>query len=629
MNRKDLKKQAKQNLKKHYWILVIVCLFATFLGVEFGASKWSISYDMNTSGFESVLTNLASGNDDAAREQVALIKESIRKHDTNAALGRSRGVISTILNSFSSGGIALSFSDALRSILSSKTAANVILILLSLFIYIFVWLFIKETYLIITRRIALECRTYETVPLYRFFYPIQTRKWLNMALIMFVERFYHLLWSFTIIGGIIKSYSYYLVPYIVAENPNITAKQAITLSRRMMNGHKWECFVASLSFLGWELLNLVTFGLVGIFFSNPYQCAFFAEYYATLRAQAIETNLPGSELLCDAYLYEKPSAEVVASAYNDVSAALKKIPAPVPKPTGFVGFLSGWLGILPVFSKSVQDYENREALCQQLKSGQQILSGKCYPGRLAPAAMKFKLNATTNLFATRSYTIVNLIWMFFLFSFIGWVWEVSLCFISSGGFVNRGVLQGPWLPIYGTGGVLILIVLKKLRKKPIWEFISAIVLCGCVEYSVAWNLEMTHGGQKWWDYSGYFLNLHGRICAEGLLVFGLGGLAIVYLIAPFIDNQLTKLKRKPLAIIGAILLVIFAADQLYSNKHPNMGEGITSISTGNGSSADGNSADDNAADSSSADDSAVDDSAVDDSSADEALTEALSTETTD
>ena len=62
------------------------------------------------------------------------------------------------------------------------------------------------------------------------------------------------------------------------------------------------------------------------------------------------------------------------------------------------------------------------------------------------------------------------------------------------------------------------------------------------------------------------------------MVFGLGGLAIVYLLAPFLDNQLKKLNRKVLAVIGGILLVIFATDQIYSNKHPNMGEEITSIS---------------------------------------------------
>lgn len=77
---------------------------------------------------------------------------------------------------------------------------------------------------------------------------------------MFVENVFLFLWSLTIIGFFIKQYSYRMVPYIIAENPNIKALDAIRLSRHMMEGHKWECFVADCSFLGWYLLNLVTFG---------------------------------------------------------------------------------------------------------------------------------------------------------------------------------------------------------------------------------------------------------------------------------------------------------------------------------------------------------------------------------
>lgn len=142
-------------------------------------------------------------------------------------------------------------------------------------------------------------------------------------------------------------------------------------------------------------------------------------------------------------------------------------------------------------------------------------------------------------------------------------------------FVNRGVLHGPWLPIYGTGGVLILIILNKLREKPILEFFATVILCGFVEYFTAYYLEITHGGQKWWDYSGYFLNLHGRICAEGLLVFGIGGMAIVYAAAPLLDNYLRRIKYRYAVPLCIILLIAFSSDQIYSKKHPNMGKGIT------------------------------------------------------
>ena len=126
--------------------------------------------------------------------------------------------------------------------------------------------------------------------------------------------------------------------------------------------------------------------------------------------------------------------------------------------------------------------------------------------------------------------------------------------ITYGEFVNRGVLHGPWLPIYGTGSVLILLILNKFRKNPPLEFISAMTLCGFIEYFTGYYLEMTHNGQRWWDYTGYYLNLHGRICAEGLLTFGIGGMLIVYVLAPLLDNILR---------------------QCYSSRHPNTGTGIT------------------------------------------------------
>lgn len=124
-------------------------------------------------------------------------------------------------------------------------------------------------------RMLLEGRTYDKLPVSRFLYPITTRKWLSMAKVMLLENVFLFLWTFTIIGAFIKPYSYRMVPYIVAENPNIGAREAISLSRRMMKGHKWECFVADLSFLGWWLLNLFTLGLSGIFYSNGYNAAFF------------------------------------------------------------------------------------------------------------------------------------------------------------------------------------------------------------------------------------------------------------------------------------------------------------------------------------------------------------------
>ena len=229
------------------------------------------------------------------------------------------------------------------------------------------------------------------------------------------------------------------------------------------------------------------------------------------------------------------------------------------------------------------NYAKAEIRQLRISSLKNVYDGTAYPSRLFPTPFEEKhyKEKSDVLYYSRCYTIWSVILMFFIFSFIGWTWEVFLHLISDGRFVNRGMLHGPWLPIYGFGGVLILVLLNKFRKKPVLEFISAIVLCGVVEYFTAYFMEITHNGTKWWDYSGYFLNLHGRICAEGLLVFGLGGMAIVYIVAPLMDNIIRKLPVKPVIIACVVLLTAYTGDTIYSAKNPNTGKGITNVTYNN------------------------------------------------
>ncbi len=591
MDRKGMKVATKKAQRKHYWMIVAICLFASVFGVAYTSSTLSVSTNISISTPQTedstqsndmydVLQDLAVGNENDAREKVKQNQEQIVNNDTDATFGRRRGVIASLLNSFASGSMVIAVADAINSVTHNGGVSIAVPVILSLavYIFIFVWLFIQETYRIVMARMLLEGRSYNKLPASRFFYPIHTRKWPRMAWTMFVENVFLFLWSLTIVGFFIKQYSYRMVPYIVAENPNIEALDAIRLSRRMMKGHKWECFVADCSFLGWYLLNLITFGLSGIFYSNGYNAAFFAEYYVYVRSMAKTTGIAGSEMLNDEYLYFKADPQTLHTTYADVAqsvAQLEQNLVPAPKPHGFTGFLSEWLGIRILHASAVNRYEEYRENLHQMQIGENILNGSIYSGRLAPAPMPFKFRESRTISADRSYSLVNLIMMFFIFCFVGWVWEVSLAFISEDMFVNRGTLHGPWLPIYGTGGVIILVLLKKLREKPALEFVAAMVLCGCLEYFSSWYLEMTHDGQRWWDYTGYFLNINGRICAEGLLTFGLGGLAIVYLLAPALDNLLSRIDARKLGIVAAVLLVLYCADQVYSAQHPNVGAGIT------------------------------------------------------
>ena len=158
--------------------------------------------------------------------------------------------------------------------------------------------------------------------------------------------------------------------------------------------------------------------------------------------------------------------------------------------------------------------------------------------------------------------------------------------LQTGEFANRGVLHGPWLPIYGGGMLLILVVLYRFRSNALTQFWLIVVLCGIVEYMTSWILELLHDGQRWWDYTGYYLNLNGRICAEGLLVFGIGGMVVVYAVAPLIDDILEQIKQRILWPICIALLALFAADVVYSAFVPNAGKGVTEaeMKQGDGSS---------------------------------------------
>lgn len=78
-----------------------------------------------------------------------------------------------------------------------------------------------------------------------------------------------------------------MIPYILAENPKIQRKKAFKLSKEMMKGNKWKTFILDLSFLGWELLSIFTFGLLNIFYINPYKVATTVELYEVLKRQII------------------------------------------------------------------------------------------------------------------------------------------------------------------------------------------------------------------------------------------------------------------------------------------------------------------------------------------------------
>lgn len=106
----------------------------------------------------------------------------------------------------------------------------------------------------------------------------------NVVNVLFFRDLYTILWSLLfVIPGIVKGYEYQMIPYLLAENPEMTREEAFAQSRQMMSGNKWYAFVLDLSFFGWMLLSALTFGILNIFYVRPYMDAAHAALYEELR----------------------------------------------------------------------------------------------------------------------------------------------------------------------------------------------------------------------------------------------------------------------------------------------------------------------------------------------------------
>lgn len=108
----------------------------------------------------------------------------------------------------------------------------------------------------------------------------------NVVVVMLLRGIFIWLWTLAlVIPGIVKSYQYMLVPYLLADDPEMEYREALNTSREMMDGEKMNAFILHLSFIGWEILSAFTGGLLGIFWVNPYKDATGAELYTAIKAR--------------------------------------------------------------------------------------------------------------------------------------------------------------------------------------------------------------------------------------------------------------------------------------------------------------------------------------------------------
>lgn len=555
MELKEIKKNAHKNVKTHYATYLVLCLAAVIMGSEFSSTLSLLKQD-NAKSVSGLLMHSSF-----VKSMTFLFPEGV--------FGTSNGVFAHVVNGITSGSLVKTLFLGLSTIVHSKDIASICFVVMGLCISVFYRVYIVNVLPVINRRLFLEGRVYAKLPLDRLVYLMRIRKQMHVAFVKLVKSIIMTVMNLTVIGGIYFYYVYFLVDYILAENPTISLKDAFSLSRNMMKGHKFECFKWQLSMAGWYILDVCTFGISAIFYSNMYRMSVMCEFY-TLRRKEFQ-----SAILNDTYLFEKPSSALMRNTYSDVISALNAKNPIENAYTSVKKFLCDNFGIIFHLSSKEKQYERYTYNKMEAETMITEVYLLCYPVRLSPIEEEYKKSNLRVLHPNRNYTLTSILACFFFMCFVGWIWEVSLSMISYGKFVNRGVLHGPWIPIYGFGCVLILLLLKRFRMRPKVEFSMAVLLCGCIEYFTGFFLELTHNGQKWWDYTGYFLNLHGRICAEGLLVFGIGGMAFVYVVAPLIDNWVKEHLNKKLSTACLVLLLLFGWDVIYSHFEPNVGEGVT------------------------------------------------------
>ena len=367
--------------------------------------------------------------------------------------------------------------------------------------------FIKKTFSVGSSRFLMENRIQKDVKIRRLFAPFGNKHFFHIIGVMSIYQIVRVLWGFTIIGGIIKFYQYYFVPFLLAENPDLKWREVRDISKEMTKGYKMKIFLTHISYFYLLILHIIPF--FEVFVSLPIGYAVDAEIYMTLRNRP---DIDNSKFIEPAFYN---------TAYVDRIMAGEEVED------------SSFEYVLPDIQIKGTDFDKED-----------------------------------------KYLLTDFIAMFFIFCFVGWAWEVGIHVVKEHIFRNRGAMYGPWLPIYGAGGVLIIALLNRFKNSKPKLFVYTMLLCGVLEYFTSFVLEFFNN-MSYWDYHDMMVNINGRVCLAGLIAFALGGFLGIYILGPIIKNMMRKLGRKKSIIICSILVALFVLDMIACSVFgPNSGEGV-------------------------------------------------------
>lgn len=172
------------------------------------------------------------------------------------------------------------------------------------------------------------------------------------------------------------------------------------------------------------------------------------------------------------------------------------------------------------------------------------------------------------------YSLAQWLLFFFLYCFLGWVWECLCVSVHEEKWKNRGFLYGPFIPIYGFGAIIVLLVTLPVQDSIPMIFIAGMACSTVLEYGAGVVIQKLFGA-RYWDYSGKRFHLNGYICPLCSFGWGLFSVVQIKVLHPFLENDILKIPDLAADIISTILVAGCAADMalsvrsaLYLKKKP-------------------------------------------------------------
>lgn len=287
--RKKLKNKAKEDVKKNYWTAILVCFLLALLTSEFGTSIIGIWQEDDSMDPTYIIKNEnIIMNDQINNEQLEEAKEKSEEIEERKAnlsdiqIKVWESIENTANSSVKSYKYIFKVWDSIASFNLNQIGLGIGLSLAAVIALVFTIL-IAEPLIVAGRRYFIKATEEENAKMNEMGEVLKKGCWINVTITMLLKNIYNVLWYLTIIGGFIKTYEYKMIPYILAENPKVNRKEAFKLSKEMMRGNKWKTFVLDLSFILWNMLSVLTFGLLNILYVNPYKSMTFAELYKELK----------------------------------------------------------------------------------------------------------------------------------------------------------------------------------------------------------------------------------------------------------------------------------------------------------------------------------------------------------